>query len=181
MIKAVDLRKGRTVMYEDKPYVVHDATHVAKGNKASYMQAKLKNLLDGQIIDVRFRVEERLETPFLEDKEYEYLYADGEGFVLMDTTNFSACDVFLGAFKGWRNVTLMGTASAGGSGRYRARRLENSKLQVRLSSMASFRPNGKLYDGNGIHPDVVVEPIPTDFIGQTDSVLAAAVARLKRR
>ena len=88
MIKAVDLRKGRTVMYEDKPYVVHDAMHVAKGNKASYMQAKLKNLLDGQIIDVRFRVEERLETPFLEDKEYEYLYADGEGFVLMDTTTY---------------------------------------------------------------------------------------------
>lgn len=88
MIKAVELRKGRTVMYEDKAYVVHDAQHVAKGNKASYMQAKLKGLKDGLIIDVRFRVEERLETPYLEDKEYEYLYQDGDDFIVMDTSTY---------------------------------------------------------------------------------------------
>jgi len=41
--------------------------------------------------------------------------------------------------------------------------------------MASFQPNGKLYDGNGIQPDIVIEPIPTDFIGKTDSVLEAAI------
>jgi C-terminal processing protease CtpA/Prc len=40
--------------------------------------------------------------------------------------------------------------------------------------MASFQSNGKLYDGNGIQPDVIIEPIPTDFIGKTDSVLQAA-------
>ena len=44
MIKAVDLRKGRTVVYEDSLCVVHDASHVAKGNKRSYMQVKLKGL-----------------------------------------------------------------------------------------------------------------------------------------
>jgi elongation factor P len=103
MIKAVELRKGRTVIYEGKAYVVHDAQHVAKGNKASYMQAKLKGLLDGLVIDVRFRVEERLETPFLEDKEYEYLYQDGDDFVVMDTTTYDqihiAADVIGDAVK----------------------------------------------------------------------------------
>ena len=88
MIKAVELRKGRTVLYEDTLYAVHEASHVAKGNKRSYMQVKLKDIQSGRINEVRFSVDERLETPFLEDKEYEYLYQDGENFVLMDTETY---------------------------------------------------------------------------------------------
>jgi elongation factor P len=93
MIKAVDLRKGRTVLYENTLYVVHDATHVAKGNKRSYMQVKLKDLQAGSITDVRFNVDERLDTPFLEGKEYEYLYRDGDSFVFMDTATYDQVSV----------------------------------------------------------------------------------------
>ena len=93
MIKAVDLRKGRTVLYENTLYVIHDATHVAKGNKRSYMQVKLKGLQAGSITDVRFNVDERLDTPFLEDKEYEYLYRDGDSFVFMDTATYDQVSV----------------------------------------------------------------------------------------
>ena len=38
--------------------------------------------------DVRFRVDERVEVPFVETKEYEYLYEDGSGYVLMDTETY---------------------------------------------------------------------------------------------
>lgn len=100
--------------------------------------------------------------------------------ILMDRWNFSACDIFLGAFKGWNNVTLMGLPSAGGSGCRESYRLLNSRIKINLSSMASFQPNGKLYDGNGIQPDVILEPVPTDFIGQTDSVLEAAKNSLRK-
>ena len=95
MIKAVELRKGRTVLYQSTLYVVHDATHVAKGNKRSYMQVKLKDLKGGTITDVRFNVDERLETPFLEAKEFEYLYRDGDNFILMDTTSYDQVTVAL--------------------------------------------------------------------------------------
>ena len=49
MLKAVDLRKGKTILYEGNLYVVHEITHVAKGNKRSYMQSKLKSLKTGCI------------------------------------------------------------------------------------------------------------------------------------
>ncbi len=88
MIKAGELRKGRTVIYEDQLYVVHDSQHVAKGNKRSYMQAKLKNLQSGQLLDVRFRVDDQLDTPFMESKEMEFLYEDGQSLVLMDTETY---------------------------------------------------------------------------------------------
>ena len=111
-------------------------------------------------------------SPSQDERYYHY---DKPVVILMDRWNFSACDIFLGAFKGLKNVTLMGQPSGGGSGCYQIYRLRNSRIQIYLSSMASFQPNGKLYDGNGIQPDIVVEPVPTDFIGRTDTVLDKAI------
>ena len=88
MIKAVELRKGRTVIYQGDLWVVQEASHVAKGNKRSYMQSKLKNLKSGVTQEVRFSVDDRLEIPFVETKQYEFLYRDGDGFIVMDLESF---------------------------------------------------------------------------------------------
>ena len=103
-----------------------------------------------------------------------YYYAEPV-VVLMDSANFSATDIFLGAFKGHSNITLMGTPSGGGSGRTQKTWLDNSTISVRLSSMASFRSSGLLYEGRGIQPDIVIEPEPGYFIGQSDATLEAAI------
>jgi len=100
--------------------------------------------------------------------------------VLLDGDCFSATDVFLGALKGLPGVTLMGTPSGGGSGRSKGVVLERSGLRLRVSTMASFRADGKLYDRNGVEPDVVLAPKPTDFTEKSDSVLDAALARLAK-
>jgi len=88
MIKAVDLRKGKTILYEGQLTVVHEISHVAKGNKRSHMQAKLKNLKSGVMSDARFSVDDRIEIPFVESKEYEFLYKEGEKFIVMDLETF---------------------------------------------------------------------------------------------
>lgn len=93
MIRAIDLRRGRAVLYDDTIYTVKEATHVAKGNKQSFMQVKLKNVQTGQIIDVRFRVDETVEVPFLETREYEYLYEEGEQLVCMDTSTYEQINI----------------------------------------------------------------------------------------
>lgn len=88
MLKAVDLRKGKTILWDGEPAVVHEAQHVAKGNKRSYMQTKIKNLKTGVMQEVRFRVDEMVEVPFVETKEYEYLYREGDNFIFMDTESY---------------------------------------------------------------------------------------------
>lgn len=93
MIKAVDLRKGRTIVYEGEPAVIHEAQHVAKGNKRSYMQTKIKMLKSGVMSDVRFNVDDRVEIPFVESKEYEYLYKEGDRYMVMDTETFDQIPV----------------------------------------------------------------------------------------
>ncbi|MEZ5964218.1 MAG: S41 family peptidase [Planctomycetota bacterium] len=99
--------------------------------------------------------------------------------VLLDEGCFSATDIFLGAFAGWPDVTLLGTPSSGGSARAETFVLPSSRLAVRLASMASFRPSGKLYDGNGITPDVIVAREAGDLVGTGDAQLDAALARLR--
>jgi hypothetical protein len=99
--------------------------------------------------------------------------------VLMNAKCFSATDIFLAGLKGWRDVTLMGTASGGGSARTTSVRLTGG-ISLRIGSMASFQTDGKLFDGNGVKPDVLVDPKPTYFIGGEDTQLKAAIARIKQ-
>ncbi len=88
MIKASELSRGKVVLYEGKMYTVKDLTHVSKGNWRSYMQVKLKDFKTGQIIDQRFNMDDRLETAFVQTKEYEYLYRDGSDLILADTETY---------------------------------------------------------------------------------------------
>ncbi|MHC4438598.1 MAG: S41 family peptidase [Planctomycetota bacterium] len=114
-------------------------------------------------------------------KDERYYHYNKPVVILMNRGNFSASDIFLGAFKGCKNVTLMGQPSGGGSGCRREYRLSNSGIRICLSRMASFQPNGKLYDGNGIQPDIVVEPVPTDFVGKTNTVLDTAIKYISQK
>jgi C-terminal processing protease CtpA/Prc len=100
--------------------------------------------------------------------------------VLLDAGCFSATDNFLGAFKGLPGVTLLGTASGGGSGRMQDYTLPNSGLSLTLCQMASFNAKtAQTYDSNGVLPDVVLEPLPSDFLAnQGDTLLEAAQKRL---
>jgi C-terminal processing protease CtpA/Prc len=110
-----------------------------------------------------------------------YYHYSAPVVVLMNSTNFSAADIFLGAFEGHPNVTLMGTPSGGGSGRARHTWLHESSICVSLSSMASFRPSGLLYEGRGIQPDILMEPEPGYFIAESDETLQAAMDLLRTK
>ena len=98
--------------------------------------------------------------------------------VLMNPKCFSATDIFLAGLKGIPNVVLMGTPSGGGSARSVTFRLGN--LSARLASMASFKPDGRLYDGNGIEPNVRIDPLPEYYVGGRDNLLEAAVEQISQ-
>jgi len=97
-------------------------------------------------------------------------------YVLIDWGIGSAGDIFTSAFKNWPGVTLVGTPTMGRSGQSRPFHLPNSGLDVVISTMASFQKNGQRYDTIGIQPDIAIEPIPSDWIGKSDSVLDRAQA-----
>ncbi|MEM6804419.1 MAG: hypothetical protein AAF696_23670, partial [Bacteroidota bacterium] len=70
--------------------------------------------------------------------------------------------------------------SGGGSGKAEEYILPNSHIAVRLSSIISFQPNGKLFEGEGVAPDIYLEPKQySDIVGSTDSQLDAAIDYIK--
>ncbi len=100
--------------------------------------------------------------------------------VLMNSKCFSATDIFLAGLTGWRGVTLLGTPSGGGSARSETVRLGPSGLTLRIASMASFQADGHLFDGRGVEPDLLVEPVPEYFLGQRDNQLERAIEVIRQ-
>ena len=88
MIKAVDLRRGIAVKHRQDIWIVVDFQHVAKGNKRSLMQVKLKNLSSGTIIEERFRVSDTLEDVFVDKRQMEYSYSTSDNHFCMDSKTY---------------------------------------------------------------------------------------------
>ena len=148
-----------------------DRQAIAKFRKTFKPQWKLPQ---GQFSEWHYMALNRLDNP-------EVYYYDKPIIVLMNGKCFSATDIFLAGLKGVRNVLMLGTPSSGGSAFTQEITLGETKLEVRLGSMASFQADGRLFDGNGIRPDVLMEPIPEYFIGGRDNVLEEAVKRISKR
>ncbi|NLE58563.1 MAG: elongation factor P [Planctomycetes bacterium] len=93
MVKASELRRGQVIDYSGTRFTIKDIQHVAKGNWRSYYQVKLKNFVTGQIIDQRMAVDDRIELVFVETKDFEYLYKDGNEYVLADPETYDQTPV----------------------------------------------------------------------------------------
>ncbi|MBV1916615.1 MAG: elongation factor P [Sphingomonadaceae bacterium] len=87
-ISGVDIRPGNILEYEGGIWKVAKIQHTQPGKGGAYMQVEMKNLIDGRKTNVRFRSADTVEKVHLETKDFQYLYADGDALVFMDTDNF---------------------------------------------------------------------------------------------
>jgi len=88
MIQATDLRKGMYISHNNDLYQVFSTHHHTPGNLRGMVQAKLRNLRTGAIIDHRFRTIDRVEKAILHEVQMEYLYHDGQSYHFMNTENY---------------------------------------------------------------------------------------------
>jgi elongation factor P len=88
MIKATDIRRGMVITMEGVNFVVVDFAHHTPGNLRAMVQTKLRNMNSGSLVDKRLRSVDQIEVPYVETKEYEYLYSSGDEHVFMDTETF---------------------------------------------------------------------------------------------
>lgn len=88
MINATQIRKGMVIKIEGNLYKVLEATHITPGKGQALMQTKLRSLKDQTLLDYRFRSKDRVEQAFLEEKQMEYLYQDGNEYVFMDLETY---------------------------------------------------------------------------------------------
>ncbi len=87
-IPATQLRPGMVVKFNNDLFSVFSVNHRTPGNLRGFVQAKMRNLKSGTMIEHRFSSEDRVEKAILEEVEMEYLYDDGEYFYFMNTDNY---------------------------------------------------------------------------------------------
>jgi elongation factor P len=88
MISTNDFRTGVTIEIDGDAYQVVDFQHVKPGKGSAFVRSKLKNVRTGAVVEKTFAAGEKLPKAHLERKEMQYLYHDGESFILMDVNNF---------------------------------------------------------------------------------------------
>ena len=92
-MKASEMRPGMAVKMNGQLYICVKFAHVTPGNLRAFVQAKLKRISDGSIIENRLRATEEIEQAFLDKREMEYIYSDSSGHVLMDSKTFDQITV----------------------------------------------------------------------------------------
>ncbi len=85
---ANQMRPGMVIIHDNELYSVFSITHRTPGNLRAFVQAKIRNLRTGTMIEHRFRSDDRIERATLDELEMEYLYNDGDAFYFMNTENY---------------------------------------------------------------------------------------------
>jgi elongation factor P len=88
MIAATQLRPGMVVKFNNELHSVFSMVHRTPGNLRGFVQAKMRNLRSGSMIEHRFSSEDKVERVSLDEQEMEYLYDDGEYYYFMNTETF---------------------------------------------------------------------------------------------
>jgi elongation factor P len=84
---ASSLRKGNMVEIDDKLYVILAAENIHPGKGTPVTQLDMRRLNDGVKVSQRYKTTEQVERAHVEDREYQFLYSDGDGahFMNMET------------------------------------------------------------------------------------------------
>ncbi|HEY9561903.1 MAG TPA: elongation factor P [Anseongella sp.] len=93
MAKASDVKSGNMLRFNGELVQVTEFLHRTPGNLRAFYQAKMRNVRTGKIAEYRFRPDEEVEIARVETKNYQYLYDDGDHFVIMDNDSFEQIPV----------------------------------------------------------------------------------------
>ena len=88
MITASDFRNGVTFEEDGQVLQVVEFLHVKPGKGAAFVRTKLKNVVTGAVIEKSYNPTAKVQQAFIERKDMEYLYNDGDLYYFMDTETY---------------------------------------------------------------------------------------------
>ncbi|MBO5053989.1 MAG: elongation factor P [Muribaculaceae bacterium] len=88
MINAQDIKNGTCIRMDGQLYFCIEFLHVKPGKGNTFMRTKLKNVVDGRVLERRFNIGEKLEDVRVERRPYQYLYAEGGDDIFMNQETF---------------------------------------------------------------------------------------------
>lgn len=92
-INGNEIRPGNVILHQGGLWVAVKTQHVKPGKGGAYAQVELKNLVDNRKLNERFRSSETVEKVRLEQKDYQFLYPEGEMLVFMDQETYEQIEL----------------------------------------------------------------------------------------
>jgi len=93
MISTADFKNGLTIEVDNAIWRIVEFQHVKPGKGGAFVRSKLKNLRTGAVQDKTFRAGARMEQAPIEKSTMQYLYADGDNYVFMNTDTYEQIEI----------------------------------------------------------------------------------------
>ena len=93
MISVNDFKTGLTIVFDGNLYRVIEFQHVKPGKGAAFVRSKLRNLRSGSVNERTFRAGEKVEKAQIDTRKMQYLYANGDQHVFMDTDTYDQVEL----------------------------------------------------------------------------------------
>ena len=88
MIVAGDFKNGITIEYDGKVCQIVEFQHVKPGKGAAFVRTKLKDIVNGGVVETSFRPTEKFPQAHIDRKDMQYLYSDGDLYNFMDVETY---------------------------------------------------------------------------------------------
>ena len=92
-INGNEIRPGNVIEHQGGLWIAVKTQAVKPGKGPAYAQVELKNLINGSKLNERFRASETVEKVRLEQKDYQFLYTQGEMLVFMDSASYEQLEI----------------------------------------------------------------------------------------
>ena len=93
MISVNDLKTGLTLELDNGLWSVVEFLHVKPGKGAAFVRTKLRNVKTGRMLENTFTSGIKVDTARIERRPYQFLYKDGEDYVMMHTETYDQVNI----------------------------------------------------------------------------------------
>ena len=93
MAKAGDLKTGNVIRFNGDLVTIDELIHRTPGKGGAFYTGKMRSIKTGKIIELRMRTDEEVDLCRVETSDYQYLYEDGDYYVVMDNVSFEQFNV----------------------------------------------------------------------------------------
>ena len=88
MVVAGDFRNGVTFDMDGQVYQIIEFQHVKPGKGAAFVRTKIRNVISGAVVERTFNPSDKFPTAYIERRDMQYLYADGDLYYFMDNETY---------------------------------------------------------------------------------------------
>ena len=93
MATSNDIKKGLCIEFSNDIYKVIEFLHVKPGKGPAFVRTKLKSVTNGKVIDNTFSAGHKIDIVRVENREYQYLYQEGNDYVFMNNETFEQVNI----------------------------------------------------------------------------------------